>query len=335
MAASRAVRWSRNWLVGRIAPLLIALGAGWADPGGGLAQTPAAASPAPFVLKSIGPGVYAAIDGPEGRSGSNAGFIIGDDGVVVVDSFFNPEAAKMLVAQIHTLTPKPIRYVVNTHYHIDHVGGDGVLREAGALIVAHRNVRGWVRTENIHLFGDRITPALKAQVEALALPDLVTDKDLTIWLGARRVDVRTVHGHTGGDLVISVPDAHVLFCGDLLWRKVPPNIIDGTVSQWIATVNGFQALPGASQMTFVPGHGDVATLADVADFSAYLTDLTTITAAQRHAGLTGADLVKAVVPQLKARHPDWPGIDRPASREVPYMDAELAGTKRVPIPTGD
>jgi len=314
------------------APLVIGLCAG---AGAALAQAPAPASSDPFVLTAIGPGVYAAIDGPKGESGSNAGFIIGDDGVVVVDSFFDPAATKALVAEIHKITPKPIRYVVNTHYHIDHIGGDAVLREAGAVIVAHRNVRGWARTENMHLFGDRITPALKAQVEALALPDLVTDKDLTIWLGARRVDVRTVHGHTGGDLVISVPDAHVLFCGDMLWRKIPPNIIDGTVSQWIDTVNAFQALPDADQITFIPGHGDIAKRADVADFSAYLTDLTTFTAEGRRAGLTGADLVGAVVPKLKARHPDWEALDRAAPREVPYMDAELAGTKKALVPAGD
>lgn len=103
------------------------------------AQSP---TPLPFVLKRVGPGVYAAIDGPEHKAGSNAGFVIGDDGVLVVDSFFNLDAARALVAEIHRLTPKPIRYVVNTHYHADHTGGDQALRDAGAIIIAHRNVRG-------------------------------------------------------------------------------------------------------------------------------------------------------------------------------------------------
>src|SRR4051794_4341269 len=170
----------------------------------------------PFVIKQVGPGVYAAIDGPEHKAGSNAGFVIGDDGVLVIDAFFTREAATALVAEIHRLTPKPIRYVVNTHYHADHTGGDQVLRDAGAIIVAHRNVRGWVRTNNINLFGDRITPELRARIAALPLPDLVTDKDLTVWLGSRKVVVRTVLGHTGGDFIAFVPDANVLFCGDLL-----------------------------------------------------------------------------------------------------------------------
>jgi cyclase len=320
----------------RIAGLLLALAAVAAH-----AQVQArpdaspADPPAPFVLKQIGPGVYAAIDGPQGSSGSNAGFVVGDDGVLVVDSFFNPDATKALVAGIHKITPKPIRYVVNTHYHIDHVGGDAVLREAGAIIIAHRNVRGWIHDNNINLLGTHITPQLRAQIAGLADPDLVTDKPLTIWLGSRRVDVRPVEGHTGGDLAISVPDAKVLFCGDLLWRKYPPNIIDGTVGKWIATVTEFQHLPDAGAMTFVPGHGDVANIQDVADFDAYLRELSTDVAAGRAAGLTGKDLVNTVLPKLKGRFGDWEHLDRSAPTEVGYMDAELAGAKRVPIPTGN
>ena len=106
--------------------------------GPALSQSPQS-SALPFVLKQVGPGVFAAIDGPQHKSGSNAGFVIGDDGVVVIDAFFTPDAAQALVAEIRRLTPKPIRYVVNTHYHADHTGGDQVLRDAGAIIIAHRS----------------------------------------------------------------------------------------------------------------------------------------------------------------------------------------------------
>ena len=132
--------------------------------GAGFAQAPPPAA-LPFVLKQVGPGVYAAIDGPERKALANAGFVIGDDGVLVIDSLFTPEAAQSLVAEIRRITPKPIRYVVNTHYHADHTGGDQVLRDAGAIIIAHKNVQGWVRTNNINLFGDRIPPELKRRVE--------------------------------------------------------------------------------------------------------------------------------------------------------------------------
>lgn len=292
-------------------------------------------APLPFVLKQVGPGVYAAIDGPQHKAGSNAGFVIGDDGVLVVDSFFNLPAARALVAEIRRLTPKPIRYVVNTHYHLDHTGGDQALRDAGAIIIAHRNVRGWVRTENVHLLGGQITPSFQAQIAALPLPDLTTDKDLTVWLGSRRIVVRTVLGHTGGDLSIFVPDAKVLFTGDLLWRKIPPNLIDGSVKEWSATDADFEAMPDAAHITYVPGHGDVADLADVKDFRAYLADLKRLVSEGRKAGLTGDALAQEVTPKLKALHPDWPISDRAAAFEIRYMDEELAGTKRRPVPQPD
>ena len=295
----------------------------------------AAAEGLPFELKQVGPGVYAAIDGPEHKAGSNAGFVIGDDGVLVVDALFTPDAAKALVAEIRRLTPRPIRYVVNTHYHADHTGGDQVLRDAGAIIIAHRNVRGWVRTNNINLFGDRITPELKARIEALPLPDLVTDKELTVWLGSRKVVVRTVLGHTGGDLTVSVPDAKVLFAGDMLWRKVPPNLIDGSVSEWTATDAELAAMPDAAHIVYIPGHGDVAGVKDVRDLRAYLLDLRRLVAEGRKWGLKDDALAADVTPKLKALHPDWTISDRAAANEVRYMDQELAGTKKRPVPQPD
>ena len=295
----------------------------------------AAQAPLPFTLKQLAPGVYAAIDGPEHQAGSNAGFVVGDDGVLVVDALFTPEAARALVAEIRRITPKPIRYVVNTHYHADHTGGDQVLRDAGAIIIAHRNVRGWVRTNNVNLFGDRITPELKTRIEALPLPDLVTDKDLTVWLGAREVVVRTVLGHTGGDLTIFVPDADVLFAGDMLWRKIPPNLIDGSVKEWAATDADFLAMPGAARISFVPGHGDVANAKDVEEFRGYLLDVQRLVAEGRAAGLKDEALTQSVAPKLRALHPDWTISDRAAAAEIKYMDQELAGTKKRPVPSGD
>jgi glyoxylase-like metal-dependent hydrolase (beta-lactamase superfamily II) len=290
----------------------------------------AQAPPQPFALKQIGPGVYAAISGE-----SNAGFVIGEDGVLVVDSFFAPGTAKALLDEIRKLTPKPIRYIVNTHYHADHVSGDQTFKDAGAIIVTHRNVRAWMRPENQRMFGDVPNPAFKAQMtERIAkfpLPDLVTESPITIWLGARRVDIRPVEGHTGGDLVIGVPDAKVLFCGDMLWR-MPPNIVDGKVSKWIESERDFEHLPDAGSMTFVPGHGDVATVKDVAIFRGYLTDLVSLTVAGRKAGLKGDALAADVLTKLKTSHADYPLPQRVVSREVEFMEQELDGTKRVPQP---
>src|SRR3954453_7533955 len=96
-----------------------------------------------FTLHDLGSGVWAAVAVPGSGAGSNAGFIIGDDGVVVVDTFQSAAAATKLLSVIRERTALPIRFVVNTHYHLDHVAGNGVFHDAGSQIIAHRNVRAW------------------------------------------------------------------------------------------------------------------------------------------------------------------------------------------------
>jgi glyoxylase-like metal-dependent hydrolase (beta-lactamase superfamily II) len=294
-----------------------------------VAQTPPPAADAPlFDLKPIGPGVYAAIGGP--KAGSNAGFVIGDNGVLVVDAFFNPDAAKALLIEIHKLTDKPILYLVNTHFHIDHVRGDAVFKAAGATIIAHRNVPGWVHPENIHLLGgDKIQPQARADVDALIGPDQTVDKTTVLTLGRRKIELRPMTGHTGGDLVVGVPDAHVLFAGDLLWNHTGPTTIDGKVVPWTAELAQLETL---SNTTFVPGHGQVATAKEVDDLKVFFEDLQRLTREARAKGLSGDALVKDTAPKLAALHTGWPRIEQNAPFIVAEMDQELAGTKRVPIP---
>jgi glyoxylase-like metal-dependent hydrolase (beta-lactamase superfamily II) len=296
------------------------------------AQAPEAGPP--FTLKQLAPGVYAAID-RQWRSGANAGFVIGDDGVAVIDSFQRPEAAKALLAEIRKLTPLPIRYVINTHYHLDHVAGDKVFADAGALVVAQRNVRDWIHTENLKFFGPEPKPEQKAFVEGLASPEVLVGRDLTLYLGGRRLEIRSWLGHTGGDLVVVVPDARVEFCGDLLWRRTSPNLIDATVARWTETLGAWEQAPGADGLTYVPGHGDVATLADVVEFHGYLQDVSDTVKAKVAAGLSGDALVKASLDALSAKYGSWEIFNRMAPREIPLMAEELAGTKRAPQPAAE
>src|ERR1051326_2995632 len=107
-----------------------------------------------FTVKKIGEGIYAAIGADGGKAGSNAGFVVGSNGVVVIDTFEGMEPARALLAEIRKITKLPIRFVVNTHYHLDHTGGNAVFSEAGATILAHKNLRAWLRTENLKFFRD-------------------------------------------------------------------------------------------------------------------------------------------------------------------------------------
>jgi cyclase len=304
-----------------------------------------------FTVKKVGEGIYAAIGVDGGKAGSNAGFIIGSNGVVVVDTFEEVAPARDLLAEIRKITNLPIRFVVNTHYHLDHTGGNAVFAQAGATILAQRNLRGWLRTENLKFFGANPKPEQKAMVEALVLPDETYSDAVDIYLGARQIQVRYMLGHTGGDSVVTVPDADVVFAGDLVWQKHLPNLIDATTSDWVKTLDKLLADHPAA--TFVSGHGDVATVNDVRDFREYLVTLRDEVAKAQAAGKTDQALVDTVLPQLQEKYgkdcpaasPDkkpsaptascWGFFGPFSKRNITQTAAELAGTKKVPTPLAD
>lgn len=283
-----------------------------------------------FTIKKLSEGVYAAIAADRGKAGSNAGFIIGTNGVVVVDSFEDVASARDLLAEIRKVTNLPIRFVVNTHYHLDHTGGNAVFAKEGATILAQRNLRGWLRTENLKFFGPNPKPEAKAQVEALVLPDMVYTDAVDIYLGGRKVEVRYMLGHTGGDSVITVADANVVFGGDLIWQKHLPNLIDATTSDWVKTLE--RLLADHSTATFVSGHGDVATVGDVRDFHDYLVALREAVAKAQAAGKSGQELVDTVMPQLKEKYGTLGFFDAFSKRNITQTAAELKGEKKVPVP---
>jgi cyclase len=306
-----------------------------------LATAPSSASTAgtlPFQLKQIGPNIWAAIDDAKGEAGANAGFVIGEDSVAVIDTFENEAAAKALLGEIRKITSLPIRFVVNTHYHLDHVAGNRVFADAGAVIVAHRNVRAWINTENLKFFGDKIKPEEKSMVERLLAPQVAYDSEIKLFLGSRELDVKFFPGHTGGDSVVSIPDAGVVFCGDLFWRKTLPNLIDATTSVWVTSLTGIveipkQNTPGTLNVpaaAFVPGHGDVGNASDVQDFQKYLEYLRQVTQTAVSENKTGEELVSAALPELTKTYGTWDFFKDFSRSDIKDMAAELRGSKRVP-----
>jgi glyoxylase-like metal-dependent hydrolase (beta-lactamase superfamily II) len=294
------------------------------------ADEQAPAAPKHFTVVAAGEGVYAAIAKEGDRdSVGNAGFVIGSDAVLVVDSFATPAAAEELAAEIRRLTPNPARWVVNTHYHLDHVGGNAVFSRAGAAVVAHENVRAWIRTENAK-FRKEITPEDREMLSKLVLPDLTHREGLTIWLGDRKVEVLSRAGHTGGDSVVFVPSANVLFGGDLIWKNTIPNLIDASTEEWIDTLDGFlRSHPAA---TFVPGHGEVGRALDVRYFRDYLSGLRLGVARALSEGKSGKELVDALLAAQRPRFSTWKWFDTFAARNIELTAEELKGTKKLPTP---
>jgi len=311
--------------------ILLAAGVCWSAARAG-AMGPRADDALPFTLKQVGAGVFAAVSPAEGNAGANAGFVIGDDGVAVIDTFEDPAAARAMLGEIRKLTKLPVRFVINTHYHLDHVAGNGVFAETGATIVAHRNVRAWIHTENLKFFGEGIKPEERKMVEELVAPAVVYDQSLDLFLGSRHLVVRHWKGHTGGDTVVEAPDAHVVFCGDLMWRKTLPNLIDASTEPWIATLDNWLAAPHAAETTYIPGHGDVAKIEDVRDFRNYLAGLRAAVGAAQTAAKSGDSLVAAVLPGLQKKYGQWDFFNYFAKSNILDTAKELKGDKRVPLP---
>ena len=256
-----------------------------------------------FKLTQVANGIFAATALPGGLASGNAGFVAGDDGVLIIDTFFTPVAVEELLEAINTQTKQPIKYVVNTHYHLDHTGGNQVFAALGIPILGHDKLIEWQTTKNRKFLPEKDaldkrlgdaqkqlaeTPVeqtdkrtqLEKQIRRLnAMKSIVlTNPTVTfssgtvhLHLGAREIVLFTLPGHTGGDVLAFVPDANVLFMGDMGWRKTLPNLVDATVTDWINSLDTILAqYPSAK---FVPGHGEVATAADVKEFRDYLDDL--------------------------------------------------------------
>lgn len=282
--------------------------------------------PTHFTLVPVAQGAYAAIAKREDRASvGNAGFVTGPDGVLVVDAFATPEAAEELLSTIRGIAREPVRWVVNTHYHLDHVGGDRVFTKQGAVVLAHANVRAWVRTENLK-WRREIKPEEKAMLAALALPDVTYRDAVTVWTGSKKIEISVKPGHTGGDSVVFVPSVNVLYTGDLFWKETVPNLVDADTRAWIQTLDGFLAEHPASR--FVPGHGEVGSALDVRYFRDYLVGLRSVVEQALVQGRSGRAVIDAVLPTLKKRWASWTWFEQFAEKNIESVEQELRGTKR-------
>jgi glyoxylase-like metal-dependent hydrolase (beta-lactamase superfamily II) len=285
---------------------------------------PEGAPPPRFAVQEVAPGVFAAIADPKDESSlGNAGFVIGSDGVLVVDTFATPAAAERLLAEIRSKTRLPVRFVVNTHFHRDHIGGNAVFAKAGAAVLAHENVRAWARRE----WQTDLTPEERSRYAGLRLPDVTYRDRCSVWLGDRRVEIFHRPGHTGSDSIVAVPDARVVFAGDLVLKNCIANVSLARTDAWVATLD--ELLREYPSAVFVPGHGDVARPLDVRLFRDYLSSLRLAVARAKSEGKSGAALVEAVLPRLSSRYSGWTWFEY-VEGSIADVEAELNGTKAYP-----
>ena len=281
--------------------------------------------PTHFRLEPLGSGAFAAIAREGDRASvGNAGFVVGSEAVLVVDSFATEDAARELLAAIRRVTSLPVRWVVNTHYHLDHVGGNAVFRREGAVLVAHENVRRWVRTENLK-WRKEITAQDRAMLDALPLPDVTHRDRMTLWLGDRAAEVRFLPGHTGGDSIVRVSEGDIVFAGDLFWNATVPNMIDADTAAWTATLDALiRDYPSA---TFVPGHGEIGHALQVRFFGDYVGAVRQSAARGIEAGRTGKALSAAALEPLRTRYGRWTWFDQFASANLEQTEQEIRGIK--------
>ena len=193
-------------------------------------------------------------------AGGNIGVSYGDDGTVLIDDQFAPLTGKIQSA-VASLGAQPVKFLINTHWHFDHSGGNENLGKAGAIIMAHDNVR--VRmAAGATVAGNVVPPAAK-----VALPVITYAEGLKLHLNGE--EVRVIHmpaGHTDGDSIIHWTKSNVIHMGDLFMLQISFPFVDvgsgGDVRGFVAAADKVLAIAN-DQTKIIPGHGAIATKADL------------------------------------------------------------------------
>lgn len=200
----------------------------------------------------IGPDLYAYIS--DNDASANSTFLISEQGILVVDTGLNADEGRKLLQEIHKISPAPVRWIVNTHYHPDHRGGNSMVGPDAVIIS---------------------TAFTRSQI-----PDLARENSVTETVGPQGLvlhidghEIRIYHpgpAHTQGDLIVYFPDEHAIATGDLFLTNSCPAMDDGDMENWIAALNHLLALPVEH---VVPGHFELATKSELQLFRNYLADL--------------------------------------------------------------
>ena len=204
--------------------------------------------------------------------GANQGFVSTTEGVVVVDTGFTSGSAGALLRDIKSRRA-PVRFVINTHDHSDHVFGNSLFDKSSAVILSHSNCKsrliemGEERITGYRRFDARLRSALKGL--SISPPQVTYEERVELNVGETKL--RLIHpkdgAHTKGDTMVLLPDERVLFSGDVVWASYHPNLEDANIEGWIEALNGISKM---DVELIVPGHGPVTDRSAIAPLAEYL-----------------------------------------------------------------
>lgn len=275
-------------------------------------------------LRELAPNVFGYVQaGGPGRdnvSVSNAGLIVGDDGLLVIDSLAAPKHAASFIDAIRRVTDKPFRHLINTHHHSDHVNGNQYFE--GAEIVGHPYCREevlkmvpgpaeWPRRENW---------ADGTEDRRIMPPTTTVDGKITYYYGRTVVEVMPMlPAHTWGDLVVYLPQHRILFAGDVAFFYVAPFCQNADPSRWIEWC---ETIEGMQVDTVVPGHGPIGGKDHLAEMRGYLELLRTEARRRFDAGMSPG---RAAADIHMGTYESWIGPERIVMDTVRFYH-EFAGT---------
>lgn len=229
------------------------------------APSPAQQPEISFKSIELAPGLYM-LEGEGGFTGGNLGLMTGDDGTVLIDDGIEPLAEEMLAA-VNEIAGVPVDFVVNTHVHGDHIGGNAALHASGATIIGHDNI--WQRLLDGSATGDG------NRAEQGAMPEITFSDSVTFRLNGHEAHVfHLEHAHTDGDAVIHFDRPDVIHAGDIFFNGMFPFIdlgSGGSVDGYIAAQEEILERAGAGTR-IIPGHGPLADKRDLEAAHAMLVD---------------------------------------------------------------